>query len=190
MSKSRINNWEASHIAKKIAEKAFEHVVAPIDGRINEYLRSAYHACFEDIIGTTPRLLAEHGIGKLADTISVVIRIENNNWQEQLNGDTDEFLAFAGYGPDFSFPAATAALYASLCAERAPFREQQRALKEEIASQLLDRSVKAAMKAWPEAAQFIADEFCLGDIAKPEMTKPLETLLAKYLPMLAAPQGV
>ncbi len=190
MSKTCINSWEASNIAIRIAAKAFEHVVAPIDGRINEYLRSAYHACFEDIIGTTPRLLAEHGIGKLADTISVLVPIENDNWQEQLKGNTDEFLAFVGYGPDFSFPAATVVLYASLCAERAPFRKQQHALKEEIASQLLGRSVKAAMKAWPEAAQFIANEFNLGDIAKPEMTKPLETLLAKYLPMLAPPQGV
>ncbi len=189
MSKSGINNWEASNIAVRIAAKAFEHVIAPIDERINEYLRSRYHACMA-IIGTTPQTMSEYGLGTLADTISVVVVVDNDRWEEQLKGNTDEFLSLAGFGSDFSFSSGNAPGYVVLCTERAPFRKQQHALEEEIASQLLGRSVKAAMKAWPEAAQFIADEFNLGDIAKSEMTKPLETLLAKYLLMLAAPQGV
>ena len=188
MSQSKISSWEASIIAKKIAEKAFEHLVAPIDERINEYLRSRYRACMV-AIGTTPQAMAEYGLGTLADTISVIVIVGDDSWIEQLKGNTDEFLSLSGFGQDFKFISTSAPEYVSLCAERAPFRAKQQALNGELADQLTGRSAKAAMKAWPEAAQFIADEFGLGDITR-EMTKPLENLLAKYLPMLAPPQGV
>lgn len=183
MSQSKMTSWEASIIAKKIAEKAFEHLVAPIDERINEYLRSRYRACMV-AIGTTPQAMAEYGLGTLADTISVIVIVGDDSWTEQLKGNTDEFLSLSGFGQDFKFISTSAPGYVSLCTERAPLRAKQQALNEELADQLTGRSAKATMKAWPEAAQFIADEFGLGDITR-EMTKPLENLLAKYLPMLA-----
>lgn len=48
-----------------------------------------------------------------------------------------------------------------------------------------DGAWKAAMEAWPEAAEIIASaaEVDVGNT----MTRPLEALLSRYIPMLAAP---
>jgi hypothetical protein len=190
MSQAKLNSWEAQNIARKIAEKAFEHVIGPINEKINEHLREAYRVQMI-ALGTSPELLAEVGLGELSDEITVSVVIGENRWNEIVKGNTGEFIRWSTYRADFYFKAESdTPAYATFCAERAPFRVQQNALQQELQTQLQGKSIKAVMKAWPEAARFVAGEFRI-DISTPaEMTKPLETILAKYLPMLAAPQGV
>lgn len=189
MSQAKLNSWEAQNIARSISEKAFDHVIGPIDNKINELLRAGYANTLSSL-GVSSSILAEHGIGELADKISVEIKIDGRTYKEQIKGDTNEFISVGRYCRDFVFvESEITAEYIELRLERAPFRTQQNALANELSKQMTGRSAKAVMKAWPEAANFIAAYF---NIVSPisEMTSPLEVLLAKYLPMLAAPQGV
>ncbi len=188
MSQTKMNDWETASIARRISEKAFEHVIGPIDNKINELLRAGY-ANTLSLLGVSPSILAEHGIGELTDKISVEIKVDGQIHEEKINGDTGEFISTRRYGCDFIFvESAITAKYVELCLERAPSRNQRHALTEELSKQMVGRSAKAVMKTWPEAADFIASYF---NIVNPisEMTKPLEVLLAKYLPMLPAPKG-
>lgn len=188
MSQTKMNDWETASIARRISEKAFEHVIGPIDNKINELLRAGY-ANTLSLLGVSPSILAEHGIGELTDKISVEIKSNGQTHEEHIKGDTGEFITTSRYRCDFVFvESEITKKYIELCFERAPFRTQQNALANELSNQMVGRSAKAVMKTWPEAADFIASYF---NIVSPisEMTKPLEVLLAKYLPMLPAPKG-
>jgi hypothetical protein len=47
------------------------------------------------------------------------------------------------------------------------------------------------MKVWPEAATIVAEFFNIDTDGKDKsMTSPLDQLLSKFMPLLAAPQGV
>ena len=61
-------------------------------------------------------------------------------------------------------------------------------LREELRSQLLGKTTKQAIEAWPEAAKIISDVAEVG--TEGSITKPLEALLARFIPALPAPQGV
>jgi len=52
-----MNDWETARIARSISEKAFEHVIGPIDNKINELLRAGY-ANTLSLLGVSPSILA------------------------------------------------------------------------------------------------------------------------------------
>ena len=53
-----------------------------------------------------------------------------------------------------------------------------------LQDQLEGRTTKQAIGAWPEAADIIAK---IAEVETSSFTRPLEVLLAKYMPMLPAP---
>lgn len=190
MSQSKMTWWEAQKIANSIAEKAFEHLLGPIDKKINAHLRECYHRLVPAAVKET---VLKYQVSSASNRITVSVLTdkggdEEGRWKEVLTGDADEFLQSGRYSSDFEFQSVDETpLYSALCTERAPLRAQALALSTELTEQLTGRSAKAAMKAWPEAAGFIAEAF--GITSHVEMVKPLEVLLAKYLPTLAAPKG-
>lgn len=187
MSSKKINYNMASNIATAIAEKAFEHLTAPLRialDRIGE----------EALLVIEQRLdisaLRDFGLAE-PETVKMAIDIALSS-----DGSRDNMIrTYTKHG--FSMYAWKAAyivddaLYQRAEAIHTPLREfvrKQNTLRDEIRAQLEGKTVTVACKAWPEAAEIICD--VAGVANGPAFTVPLESLLSKYLPMLAAPQGV
>ena len=65
------------------------------------------------------------------------------------------------------------------------FIEKREALRVEIHAQIEGKTVNAVCKAWPEAEQIIKRVMGIGEGSN--LTRPLEDLLKRFLPMLPAP---
>lgn len=192
MSQSKMNSYEASCIAKTIAVKAFAHVLDPLDKEVNFYL----YGCYCKIM-TSERIEhhVQYGMGEYADKITVKVHVPcadnpsgERTYEEAISSDVLDLCKTSRWGPDFVFfTIEETSEYTRLCAKRAPWRTHRDELAKELVRQLSGRSAKQSMKDWPEAADIIADHF--GITTHIAMVKPLEVLLSKYLPMLAAPQG-
>lgn len=179
-------NWRlAQTIAHKIAEKAFEHLETPLEKALESIADEAYS-----------RLLP---MFEQLEQFSVVD--DSNSYCMKLMRDDvaneDSAIELTKLGHDikivrFNWTSPTvrdSALYARAEPIATRLRElgsQKYRLKEELREQLDGKTTKFAMTNWPEAADIIAE--AAGVQNGTPMTTPLEVLLAKFLPMLPAPQ--
>ena len=182
MAHKKIGTQLASDIAEKIAKKAFEHLIPALEEQLREVGREAYKRVDDDI---DLAKCAEYSMTYKADNPSVVIKLDKDVvWC----GD----LGFAGYR--YSGYGEMTIEDGGLYGRAKPLQDRinelcraRRELWRDLESQLRGKSTKAAMEAWPEAADIIAS-VALVDVGD-TMTRPLEALLSRYIPMLAAPAG-
>ena len=180
MAHKKIGRQLALDIAEKIAKKAFEHLIPVLEEQLREIGREAYKRIDDDV---DLAKCAEYGMIYKTDNPGVRIKIDKN-----VVSCND--LGFAGYrhsGYD-EMTIEDAGLYARAKPIKdriGELRNAQRELMRDLESQLHGKSTKAAMEAWPEAAEIIASAAEV-DVDN-TMTRPLEVLLSRYIPMLAAP---
>lgn len=184
---SKIRYHDAGRIADAIAEKAFEHLTKPLEAEQQKLGWAAYQAMFKEL-GTSPQMLLRAGFaeGRTEQQLSIL----NSSGQEACITlvSENEFAAPSSWGnsemrhqDDDMFERAN-----DLAIRLAPYYTARGKLRDELKNQIEDKTVNTVLKNWPEASAIILQ---LLDIeSKPDMTVPLEQLLARFLPALPAPK--
>ena len=185
MGVKNITSYEASDIARQIAKKAFEHLLAEPYQKLNYAGGLAYDRLYE-VMGTTPQKMLAAGFGGNSNTVR--INVTNLDGQEQsVEYRKEDVVQALGYYPAKLCDDAMFDLITEAKLLTNPLEAKRAELEGELRSQLIGKSAATAKKAWPEAAEFIDAHFCIT--TGTPMTQPLEELLARFLPMLPAPQG-
>ena len=187
---SKITKWQSERIGDQIAKKAFEHLFVPVHKRQAALAQQAYNSFMAGFSDQQIRLLVEADMLQLGDNI--LITVKNHAGQEELLTDRlntleDGFYVRRGWGnieflDDELYSAASDAKteenkLGALCSN----------LRCTITSQCAGKSPNSVLKAWPEAGDILMD--VVGSIDGGSLTTPLEQLLARFLPMLPAPQS-
>ena len=189
MSATKIKYYEANTIAARIADKAFEHLLAPHVKLSEAFTKRQYEKILETI--GTSHIATLTNLGLLEEDSNCYIEFTSKGREATVEYSPENpVFSIAGYGsrPYKIRDDAVFDEYEEIAGPIETLEKQSRQLSKELQSQLEGKSAKQAMKAWPEAAGIIADYFKLSlDGKDVSMTSPLEVLLAKYLPALPAP---
>ena len=186
MKHRKIGQELARNIAIAIADKAFEHLLPPAQAECAAIADEAYDRIDADLNFAK---LAEYGIayrGLNGCTPKIRIVADRDNYVDLMTSPR-----LWGLNTYNNLYLTDAGLYARACEayrERERLAVAHRQLRDELQGQLLGRTTKQAIEAWPEAAEIIADIAEVG--TESPITKPLEALLARFIPALPAPQGV
>jgi hypothetical protein len=188
MASKKISWRMANSIANRIADKAFEHLINPKQKMLEAVGAEAFDVLKQhidldllrrfNIVGSDSNMrLKVKCAADGSDDSTVLIQFKAEDGFTPYNPQTPTVT------DDGLWQRAR-----DLSGELNVLRHKRYALYNELKSQLEGKTTNMAIKAWPEAAEIIAqiaNVTLVGD-----MTTPLESLLSKYLPMLAAPQGV
>lgn len=188
MSKHKINSSEAVSIANKIADKAFEHLIEPAEGRLQDLLEDAYWKIAGNWDQATIESLTKHRALHTGNKIEIYVTDGKHGANFDLKGDN--LVCKGSYGSDLIVSDANLLdKLQELSSELKQLRVKRNNLHFELVAQIAGRSAKSVIENWPEAETFVKDEFPEKTVDKPVMTTPLETLLGKFLPALPAPQS-
>lgn len=192
MSTKKIKSWNADNIAEKIAKKAFEHLIGPIEQQQQNLARLVYGKINDEIHFSH---LISYGVVKDwpdEREITVFIDVYNGSGQEQNlyfeSRENEPVCTPIGWNQHFKYTDDEVFDLASELQERlTPLEVKRHELKNTLKLQLVDKTVKQAVTAWPEAASIIYD--IMGVEGPKAFVTPLEELLARFLPMLPAPSA-
>ena len=188
MASKKINWRMANSIADRIADKAFEHLINPKQKMLEAVGVEAF-----DVMKQHIDLDLLHRFNLIDSNSNMRLKVKCT---ADGSGDSAVLIQFEAEDGFGSYHCETPTVTddglwqraQDLAGELNILRCKRKSLYNELKSQLEGKTTHMAIKAWPEAAEIIAqiaDINLVGD-----MTTPLESLLSKYLPMLAAPQGV
>ena len=179
-------NWNnADKLARAISNKAFEHLVDPVRKQMEELALSAFRI---DFLGQNlPALIAAN-----------VVQSSDGSTNIEFRPYSYEIPEDGGIGVSADYGFTTGCWWETIIRNDHVFekliplqqqlqtlKNKRHSLKETIHQQVEGRTVKAVRTAWPEASSILNEMF--GEPGG-EMTRPLEELLARFLPMLPAPQ--
>ena len=184
MKHRKISKTLAQDLASAITIKAFEHLVPAAEASVE----AVGHAAYEKLDAAVDlHKLSAYGLVEKSDCPTLDICSSDPQQKCVTISIARKGYAFKGWGhycirDDALFTQATAAV-----ARTRQLYKARSSLHRELYSQLLDKTTKQAVEAWPEAAEVIAEVADLDDDGN--FTKPLEVLLVKFLPALPAPTG-
>lgn len=185
MSSKKISKNAAYTISGRIANKAFEHLIPALEEQVKQLGIEASTKIHAQIDAS---LLRSMNIIRGDDDtmrIWVYLRAEDiGNESRKVNLDGPGWSSSSWNA--VSLVDADLAARASAVVERLEdLRKKRKALTQKLYEQCIGKTVKAALAAWPEAADIISD---VTDVPLTQgFVSPLENLLAKFLPMLPAP---
>lgn len=188
MGTKKIKWHEAREIGRKISNKAFEHLTAPLEVKRNAVAGLCYQAVLDNI-GCPAGVLKAAGFAE--ETNMVQIDLTNNYGNQttisySVSEDRARIIRPSGYHAELKLSHDELYdKYMDVEVLLNPLEQKRDALMSELQSQVEGKTATQAMKNWPEAADIIADVLQLGS---PAMTVPLEQLLARFLPALPAPK--
>ncbi len=188
MGTKKIKRHEARDIGRRIAEKAFEHLITPLEVKRNAVTGLCYQAVL-DTIGCPAGVLLASGFAE--ETNMVRIDLSNNYGNQtatyhSVGSDRPRLIRPSGYSAKLKLVDDDLyEKYMEVEVLLKPYDSKRDALMSELQSQVEGKTATQAMKNWPEAAEIIADVLQIGS---PAMTVPLEQLLARFLPALPAPK--
>lgn len=197
MSTKKIKWRESNSIAGDIAAKAFEHLLDPLEKDMTRWVQDVFDRTIENLglSGLHRGALIEAEILKMHAYCTVEFTVERNDngW---LLGKRPYFYRDIPEGESLPniYPVPMIKIVDPTLAveferrkdEMAPLEAKKRALRETIHNQIEGRTCNYVMKEWPEAASFVV-KHC--DLNVTPIFKPLENLLARFLPALPAPTG-
>lgn len=185
MATKKINRYLAIDIAGKIANKAFEHLLVPAEAALEAFSKRAVAQLVEEV--DVPALLRYRVVSPSDVSQHLAVGLSSD-------GSEDSDIRISGYtGFTSSYWHCPRIVNDALYAEMLPtyehvnnLRRKQSDLSEQLHRELEGKTTSQAMKAWPEAADLIAE---VSGCNNPNhgFTTPLESLLMKFLPMLPAP---
>lgn len=190
MSATKINNSEAHSLAHRIANKAFEHLIEPAEDRYNSSAKKAYDKLIANIGGEeVARTLALYRCADQRETVQIEVK---GNAESPI---TARYKAPKGrafyFGLSWNNPLIIDVdLFDEISEQQrivSDLTDKRNQLAYELCKQMEGRSAKKMLTAWPEAESIFQEFF--GVTGGGEISTPLESLLAKFLPMLAAPVG-
>lgn len=185
MSSKKISRDNSYTISSKIAEKAFEHLITPLQQQLKELGVEAAKALNAQLDVAQLRQL--NIIGEENEDMTIWVYADESHFSQD-----NRRVTLKGTGWSTSYWYAPRIVDADLHARAFAAAErlgqlcrQRTALEHELRNQCYGKTVKAALAAWPEAADIISK---IVDVPLTEgFVSPLESLLAKFLPMLPAP---
>ena len=187
MKHRKIGQELARNIASAIADKAFEHLLPQAQAECQAIADEAYDRIDADLNFAK---MAEYGLAYRASNSGTTrwIRIvaDRDNYIDLTT--SPRLWVLSTYNCLSIQDAGMYARAREANRKRVSLSVAQQQLREELQSQLLGKTTKQAIEAWPEAAEIIADIAEVG--TESQITKPLEALLARFIPALPAPQGV
>lgn len=183
MKHRKISYQLAREIGAAIAHKAFEHLRPAVEDQLQAVMQEAYQQAEAQLDFTA---MKNFNIVEETDNVRLAVR--------PMNG-ADSEIKYSTGKPGYQMVAsswATMTVYDDELFARADVLNNrlkdmhQRAynMARELQGQLEGRTTKQAIEAWPEAADIIAKT---AGVETSSFTRPLEVLLAKYMPMLPAP---
>jgi hypothetical protein len=193
MSKGKINSWNARTIASKVAEKAFEHILAPMREQARVAAQDAYDA---ELVacGMTEKIRKALVLrGSPGGNASPRFRhrectiswgVNEPDASTMLSADKGRYIC-----SEFKvvLPEQVAKLEA-LRKARSPYEQQMRQMAFDICEQIKDRTVPAVCKAWPEVAPFVYAELRIDPLKSGGPTPvPFSAMVNKHLLALPAP---
>lgn len=203
MSRSKLDSWQASNIARRIANKAFAHLTQPLKRRLKALAAQAYaeHIAKAGLSKGKLGLLQELKIVSSYATLTVDFgevggsRLEaqvghtgghdhTGSWVPDEDAFNGEFAMSDLSGP-FS-PEVTKAAN-GVAQELKPVQEREWELAAELAVYMVGKSAANVIKSWPEAAGIVRDYFGMEHPNINEIPRPLEQLLSRHLLALPAP---
>lgn len=181
-------NWHQSRdIAKGISEKAFEHLVNPVGLQIAQVVEAAMRI---DFIGRNAPLLLTAKLLYPADgyiTVAVFpVSYEVPEGHSLITAAGRFGFRECGHKLLQIYDDRAYELLLPLVTQRNELAAKQSALYGVLNQQIEGKTAGAVRKAWPEATEII--DKVLGESSGVQLTQPLEQLLARFLPMLPAPQ--
>lgn len=175
--------WDADAIARKMSEKAFEHLTKPLADKIN-YIASLAYEQYLAKVGVTEK----QAIELLGSASAAVITLDDGKGNDiRITYTCEDVASFSCYHSHVIENSGLYDQYQEVLAVLKPYESQKFELLAEIRKQIEGKSISAVTKNWPEAAYFI-NELGYG-VPKNAMTTPLESLLARFLPALPAPEA-
>ena len=185
MKHRKIGQQLADAIAEAIADKAFEHLIPAAKKAVEAVAAEAYSKIYAEI---NLYRACEYGLVCGGESIAVSIRT-NDKKQIQSLTLVANHKGFRTTGWD-EMRLVDNGVYARAKAAHENLDRlcsQKNQLSKELRLQLIGKTTKQALEAWPEAAEIITSVAALDETG--DFVKPLETLLAKFLPALPAPAG-
>lgn len=188
MSTKKIAPHQAYSIAVKVSLKAFEHLLSPLQEKLEKAGMDAYNAWYKDI-GLSAKTLA-----KMLESGALTMRsgtsIEIGTKGKRLPIGDHSYNGTATSSPFvctlLRLPPGEAADDILAMLEQYESIEHSRGeMLKEIRDQLAGKTVSYAAKTWPEIAEFIFDQ--TGRPAGEAMVVPFQALINKYLAALPAP---
>ncbi len=196
MSKGKIGHWSARNIASAVAEKAFEHILAPM----REQARIAAQAAYDeelDACGMTEKIRkalvlrgcpGDNNSPRFRNTCCAVSwGVNDDDARVVLTSDKGRYIC-----SEFKvvLPEQVAKLEA-LRKARSPYERQMRQMARDIFEQIKDRTVAAVCKAWPEVTPFVYAELHIDPLKSGAPTPvPFSAMVNKHLLALPAPVPV
>lgn len=185
MSSKKISKDAAYAISERIANKAFEHLISPLQAQVKELgieASNKLHAQIDSKLLRSMNIIAGD-----SDSMRIWVYASADDFGNESRKVNLDGPGWSGsYWDAVSIVDADLAARASVAVERlADLCKKRQMLANELCSRCLGKTVKAALAAWPEAADIIAD--VTGVPLTQGFVSPLENLLAKFLPMLPAP---
>lgn len=184
MSSKKIT-WRFSRsIAERIANKAFEHLIDPIEAPMKDIARKVI-----DEANIDWKTLHEHKIVTESLGSAVAVDILPHSYTVPEGHEIVVWVEYPynthRYDNMRFFDDAAYDQLIDLQKRRNALVEKREALNTEIIAQIEGKTVNVVCKAWPEAEQIIKLTMGIGDGVS--ITRPLEDLLKRFLPMLPAP---
>lgn len=176
-------------ISNEISTKAFSHLIDPLQKKLNDLALRAYTHALESV-GINFALLAKMDEAGLIHCYpSVPIELVDSSGNEitvvaTTGGDEDRF-AYCGAALTIENSAMHDEAQ-TILEELNPLLAKRNDLCGSLYAQIAGRSTKEVIENWPEAAEIVARVMGLGPV--PEMIRPLEVLLGRFLPALPAPK--
>ena len=188
MSTKKIATHQAYGIAARVSAKAFEHLLSPLQEKLEKAGMDAYNAWYKDI-GLSANTLAKMlESGALTMRSGIIIEVGTKD-DRVLVGDH----SYNGSATSSPFvcsrmrmpPGKVADDILVMLKQYERIEHSRGEMLKEIRDQLTGKTVSYAAKTWPEIAEFIFDQ--TGRPAGEVMVVPFQALINKYLAALPAP---
>lgn len=186
MAATRITKYIAGQIATKIAERAFEHLVLPLERE----KQALFHEQLIEIYGlfSENQLDAMEKLGILEYNKHIGIVFIGSDRNEHISCEMPKkYLTPDNWNNSFKVIGEDRYVRACNLQKRIEDMERRRrAMSKEIEAQITGKTAVKVVELWPEAGEIVKD--VLGDDYRDGgVTAPLEVLLARFLPALPAP---
>jgi cobalamin biosynthesis Mg chelatase CobN len=184
MSLRKINQDEAKRIANRISRKAFAHLIDPLEQQVHSIFKSAYDVAtvFYDV--ATLRSLLAADVIRMEKTASVTLLSGHNRIDYQIFAE-NEIIISSKYGEFEVQDSMRYEMAIDLLKELRLREKRRKELYMELQGQILGKSAKAVISAWPEVKEIVEQMFNVCGASGIE--SPLEVVLGRFLPALPAP---
>lgn len=183
---------KATDVAEAISRKAMEHLVKPLNDEEHELAEKIYARIIKECSLTEKQIkaMAERKLVDMTANTAIEVQDASGNTlscSTHNEGGKEKYIESTTYSRMCVKDDALYAEIADLEARRNAVEAQRNDMMVALRDQINGRSTKEVFGEWPEAIPIVAQVMEM-ELDRPPLIKPLEQLLAKFLPALPAPK--